>query len=68
MQAVDDLNLKHGVIHQDIAGRNLLIDPDTDSILLIDFGCAFRIGTIPKVTGEQYWEGRDDGTFILVFT
>lgn len=68
MQAVDDLNLKHGVIHQDIADRNLLIDSDTDSILLIDFGCASRIGSIPKLTRERCWEERDDGMYILVLT
>ncbi len=67
MQAVDDLNLKHGVLHQDIADRNLLIDPDTDSLLLIDFGHACRIGTLRDATGERYWLGRDDGTCIPIY-
>jgi hypothetical protein len=44
MQAVDDLNFRHGIIHQDIADRNLLVDPETDSILLIDFGDACHVG------------------------
>lgn len=65
MQAVDDLNLKHGVIHQDIAGRNLMIDPDTDSITLIDFNSAARIG-VARQGGSRDVEGedqlRDDGT------
>ncbi len=67
MQTVDDLNLKHGVIHQDVADRNLLVDRDTDSILLIDLGCAYRIGTVRDATGERYWPGRDDGTYICVW-
>jgi hypothetical protein len=65
MQAVDDLNLKHGVLHQDIASRNLIIDPDTDSIVVIDFGHASRIGKVPQGGSsnyEQERDGRDDGT------
>jgi hypothetical protein len=69
MQAVDDLNLKHGIIHQDIAHRNLLIDPDTDSIILIDFGLAARIGLTdnrgPMYEGTR--NGRDDVRGVLVF-
>jgi serine/threonine protein kinase len=34
---VDYLNLELGVVHQDIAPRNLLIDPTTNKILLFDF-------------------------------
>jgi serine/threonine protein kinase len=36
-QLVDFLNLQLGIMHQDIASRNLLIDPNTDSIRLFDF-------------------------------
>jgi len=65
IQAVDDLNLKHGVIHQDIADRNLMIDPDTDSITLIDFNSAARVG-VARRGGSRAFEGedpsRDDGT------
>lgn len=39
-QLVDFLNLDLGIMHQDIAPRNLLIDPDTDKILLFDFDFA----------------------------
>jgi len=36
-QLVDFLNLDLGIMHQDIAPRNLLIDPETQNILLFDF-------------------------------
>ncbi|KAJ5781700.1 uncharacterized protein N7518_010183 [Penicillium psychrosexuale] len=39
-QLVDFLNLELGIMHQDIAPRNLLIDPDTNKILLFDFNWA----------------------------
>jgi hypothetical protein len=69
IHAVDDLNLKHGIIHQDIADRNLLIDPDTDSIVLIDFDFASRIGV--RYTNARGPEGerpeRDDIKGVLVF-
>jgi serine/threonine protein kinase len=45
MNVVDDLNLKHGIIHQDIAPRNLLIDPSTDNLMLFDFDWAARVGS-----------------------
>ncbi len=64
MQAVDDLNLKHGVVHQDIASRNLLVDPDTDSLVLIDFGVASRVGKarqVPSCDFEGEIKERDDG-------
>ncbi|OBT70344.1 hypothetical protein VE03_00324 [Pseudogymnoascus sp. 23342-1-I1] len=41
---VDYLNLELGVIHQDIAPRNLLVNPETDNLLLFDSDCAARIG------------------------
>ena len=69
MQAVDDLNLKHGIIHQDIADRNLMIDPETDAIVMIDFDNAYRVGltsgSSPYSEGE--WHGRDDVKGVLVF-
>jgi hypothetical protein len=34
---VDFLNLDLGIMHQDVAPRNLLIDPETHKILLFDF-------------------------------
>lgn len=41
---VDDLNLKFGIVHQDIAPRNLLIDPTTDDLQIFDFSCAGKLG------------------------
>ncbi|KAF2463935.1 uncharacterized protein BDR25DRAFT_337634 [Lindgomyces ingoldianus] len=49
------LNLELGVVHQDIAPRNLLIDPTTNKILLFDFDRAAPVShTVPvrnDVTG-----------------
>lgn len=45
----DDLNLKYGVAHQDIAARNLLVDPETDNFLLFDFNFSGQIGGIGHV-------------------
>ncbi|TVY89402.1 Casein kinase II subunit alpha' [Lachnellula willkommii] len=39
-QVVDFLNLDLGIMHQDIAPRNLLIDPDTHKLVLFDFNFA----------------------------
>jgi len=39
-QVVDYLNLELGIIHQDIAPRNLLVDPETEKIILFDFDWA----------------------------
>ena len=59
-QLVDFLNLELGIMHQDIAPRNLLIDPDTNKILLFDFNWA--------VSGkERLLDSRDDVTGV-VFT
>ena len=44
-ELVDFLNLKLGIMHQDIAPRNLLVDPETRQLLLFDFdwvGCGKR--------------------------
>lgn len=51
---IDDLNLKYGIAHQDVAARNLLIDPSTDDLLLFDFNFSARIG------GKGYFEVRND--------
>ena len=69
IQTVDDLNLKYGIVHQDIADRNLLVDPDTDSILLFDFNFATRLGvTKPRgLSSEGRWPGRDNVKGVLVF-
>ncbi|CAG8887275.1 unnamed protein product [Penicillium egyptiacum] len=59
-QVVDFLNLELGVMHQDIAPCNLLIDPYTQKIVLFDFDRA----TSRK---KRLYEGRDDVTSV-VFT
>lgn len=41
---IDDLNLKYGIVHQDVAARNLLVDPKTDALMLFDFNYSGRIG------------------------
>jgi serine/threonine protein kinase len=43
-QTVDDLNLKYGIYHQDIAPCNMMIDPQTNRLMLIDFDKAIQIG------------------------
>ncbi|KAJ5372928.1 hypothetical protein N7517_004934 [Penicillium concentricum] len=59
-QLVDFLNLEYGIMHQDIAPRNLLIDPRTHKILLFDFDRA--------ACGEKNLrDGRDDVSSV-VFT
>jgi hypothetical protein len=39
-QLVDFMNLELGIMHQDIASRNLLVDPETDKIILFNFNWA----------------------------
>ncbi|RDL37625.1 Uncharacterized protein BP5553_05058 [Venustampulla echinocandica] len=59
-QLVDFLNLELGIMHQDIAPRNLLIDPDTQKLLLFDFDWV--------ACGKKgMLDGRDDLTGV-VFT
>ncbi|KAJ5712397.1 hypothetical protein N7493_008865 [Penicillium malachiteum] len=59
-QLVDFLNFELGIMHQDIAPRNLLMDPETEEILLFNFDCA--------AGGQRgLLKGQDDVTGI-VFT
>ncbi|KAK0712780.1 hypothetical protein B0T26DRAFT_622194, partial [Lasiosphaeria miniovina] len=44
MQVVNDLNLQHGIAHTDVRLRNIMVDPATDNLVLIDFGTAARCG------------------------
>ncbi|KAL1862636.1 hypothetical protein Daus18300_008434 [Diaporthe australafricana] len=41
---IDDLNLKHGIAHQDLAARNIFIEPSTDTLQISDFNWSARIG------------------------
>ncbi|KAJ5201496.1 uncharacterized protein N7498_006159 [Penicillium cinerascens] len=59
-EVVDFLNLELGIMHQDIAPRNLLIDPNSHKIILFDFDRA--------ASGKQrLYDGRDDVSSV-VFT
>ncbi|KAI0842938.1 kinase-like domain-containing protein [Hypoxylon sp. FL0890] len=60
IQTVDDLNLRYGIAHQDVAPRNLLVDESTDSIMLFDFNFAARIKNPLQDEGECYYEQRND--------
>lgn len=44
-QTLDDLHFKYGVLHGDCHAHNMLIDPATDNLVLIDFGCSAKIGS-----------------------
>jgi hypothetical protein len=59
-QLVDFLNLELGIMHQDIAPRNLLVDPETDDIILFDFDWA--------ANGEEGLMGGRDDVSGVVFT
>lgn len=52
---VNDLNLRFGIEHQDIAPRNLVVDEATDNIMLFDFNCSARIGG-PLRNGESVYD------------
>jgi hypothetical protein len=43
IRLIDELNLSFGLVHQNIAPRNIFIDPETDSILLFNFNLTARI-------------------------
>jgi len=59
-QLVDFLNLDLGIMHQDVAPRNLLMDPETQKILLFDFDWA-------ACGKKNLLDGRDDVSGV-VFT
>jgi hypothetical protein len=59
MALVDELNLEFGLVHQDIAARNLIINPATDAILLIDFGRATAVGLEPNPYDRAVPEASD---------
>ncbi|KAG5987420.1 hypothetical protein E4U54_005001 [Claviceps lovelessii] len=43
LSVVDDLNYRYGVMHQDIAPRNLVIDQREDNLRILDFGYSAMI-------------------------
>jgi hypothetical protein len=52
LSVVDDLNYRYGIMHQDIAARNLLID-EKENICIFDFNFSIMIN-------EHYTPDRDD--------
>ncbi|KAK3343626.1 hypothetical protein B0T25DRAFT_462973 [Lasiosphaeria hispida] len=53
-QTIDDINLKYGIVHGDLRLRNLMVDPATDNLMLIDFGMAAKRGEYPYRKNTTY--------------
>ncbi|KAK2747165.1 hypothetical protein FQN57_002422 [Myotisia sp. PD_48] len=58
--AIDDLNLRFGIMHQDISRRNILFDPGTNNLKIFDFNRSALIGA-------DYHTGARDDVNGLVF-
>lgn len=56
IKLVDELNYDYGVMHQDIAPRNLLVHED--ELQLFDFN-------LSAMVGEDCWPGREDGKGVI---
>ncbi|OAL63677.1 serine/threonine protein kinase [Trichophyton rubrum] len=41
--AIDQLNLRYGILHQDLAPRNILIDPTTHDLKVFDFDMSAKM-------------------------
>ncbi|KAG6008741.1 hypothetical protein E4U21_003937 [Claviceps maximensis] len=57
MDVVDELNLRLGVAHQDVAPRNMVIDEETDRLMLFDFNFSARIGLVGHVEARNDIKG-----------
>jgi hypothetical protein len=66
-QVIDDLNLRHGIWHQDVAPRNLLVDTASDNIKLFDFIYSARVGYRYADGSLEHEDARDD-VQAVVFT
>lgn len=66
-QVIDDLNLRHGIWHQDVAARNLVVDAATDNIMIFDFNVSARVGYINAYGTCEHIAVRDD-VMAVVFT
>lgn len=64
---VDDLNLRFGIEHQDIAPRNLIVDEATDNIMLFDFNSSSRIGG-PLRNGKTVYNYEQNDVKGVIFT
>lgn len=51
--AIDDLNLRFGIMHQDVAPRNILVDPITETLKIFDFDCSALIGSPDQMPGRD---------------
>lgn len=61
--AIDDLNLRYGIMHQDVAPRNILIDLPTMDLKIFDFDRSALIGAEKQEPG-----GNDvDGVIFTVY-
>lgn len=67
LRVIDDLNLRYGIAHQDLATYNMFIDPSSDCLQIFDFDYAARIGQKPPeprhpeyYNGSRYDETLDD--------
>jgi Protein tyrosine and serine/threonine kinase len=66
MELVDDINLKYGIMHRDIAARNFLIDPQTQRLLLFDFNNCMQIGDV--TVNQDSWGPPDvDGVIFTIY-
>jgi hypothetical protein len=61
MGVLDELHLRYGIHHHDLADRNLIVDPDTDKLVLIDFGLS------GAHTPERRFYHRDDLNATVAF-
>lgn len=59
VSAVDVLNLEWGIAHMDIDTRNILLDIETDSVKLCDFGEAISLSTKTQAA-MNYSQGEPD--------
>lgn len=64
---VDDLNLRFGIEHQDIAARNLVVDEATDNVMLFDFNLSARIGG-PLRNDKKVYDYENSDVKGVVFT
>jgi hypothetical protein len=65
-ELVDEVNLKYGIMHRDIAARNFLIDPQTHRLLLFDFNNCMQIGDLREP--RKFWGSPDvDGVIFTIY-
>jgi hypothetical protein len=68
IELVDDINLKYGIMHRDIAARNFLIDPQTQRLLLFDFNNCMQIGNVTSHPRIASWGPPDvDGVIFTIY-